>query len=127
MAGVPRPEDIRTAPVVDGERVARAPDARAPGALALGAPVPGPVGGEAVGLVIGTVPATPLQFSVGLAAGQYLQLDDVVVTLRELPGRAPIQLAGVVTDVEAVQEGTRFASDVFLARSRACCRRRSAR
>ena len=69
---------------------------------------------DAVGLVIGTVPATPLQFSVGLAQGQYLQLDDVVVTFRELPGLARIQLAGVVTEVEAVQEGARFASDVFL-------------
>jgi hypothetical protein len=67
-----------------------------------------------VGLVVGTVPATPLQFSVGLAPGQYLQLDDVVVARRELPGRPPIQISGVVTNVEAVHEGARFASDVFL-------------
>jgi DNA helicase HerA-like ATPase len=68
----------------------------------------------AVGLVVGTVPATPLRFSVGLAPGQYLQLDDVVVTTRELPGRGQVQIAGVVTNVEAVHEGARFASDVFL-------------
>jgi len=67
-----------------------------------------------VGLVVGTVPATPLQFSVGIAAGQYLQLDDVVVTRRELPGRPAVQIGGVVTNVEAVHEGARFASDVFL-------------
>jgi hypothetical protein len=67
-----------------------------------------------VGLVVGTVPATPLQFSVGLAPGQYLQLDDVVVARRELPGQPPIQISGVVTNVEAVHEGARFASDVFL-------------
>jgi len=67
-----------------------------------------------VGLVVGTVPATPLQFSVGLAPGQYLQLDDVVVTRRELPGQPSVQIAGVVTNVEAVHEGARFASDVFL-------------
>ncbi|MGE5285666.1 MAG: ATP-binding protein [Micromonosporaceae bacterium] len=67
-----------------------------------------------VGLVVGTVPATPLKFSVGLAPGQYLQLDDVVVTSRDLPGEGRVQLAGVVTDVEAVHEGARFASDVFL-------------
>ncbi|HEY2550916.1 MAG TPA: ATP-binding protein [Streptosporangiaceae bacterium] len=67
-----------------------------------------------VGLVVGTVPATPLRFSVGLATGQYLQLDDVVVTTRELPGQGEIQIAGVVTNVEAVHEGARFASDVFL-------------
>jgi len=70
---------------------------------------------DALGLVVGTVPATPLRFSVGLAPGQYLQLDDVVVTVRPLPdGRDPIQISGVVTNVEAVHEGARFASDVFL-------------
>ncbi|HEX9066686.1 MAG TPA: ATP-binding protein [Streptosporangiaceae bacterium] len=72
-----------------------------------------PAGGG-LGLVVGTVPATPLQFSVGLAPGQYAQLDDVVVTSRPLPGQGDIQIAGVVTNVEAVHEGARFASDVFL-------------
>jgi DNA helicase HerA-like ATPase len=71
-------------------------------------------GVDALGLVVGTVPATPLQFSVGLAPGQYVQLDDVVVTRRELPGQSAVQIAGVVTNVEAVHEGARFASDVFL-------------
>ena len=64
--------------------------------------------------MVGTVPATPLQFSVGLAPGQYVQLDDVVVTRRALPGRGDVQIAGVVTNVEAMHEGARFASDVFL-------------
>ncbi len=71
-------------------------------------------GADPLGLVVGTVPATPLQFSVGLAPGQYVQLDDVVVTRRELPGQAGVQIAGVVTNVEAMHEGARFASDVFL-------------
>jgi DNA helicase HerA-like ATPase len=70
--------------------------------------------GHRLGLVVGTVPATPLQFSVGLAPGQYAQLDDVVVTRRPLPGQDAVQIAGVVTNVEAVHEGARFASDVFL-------------
>jgi hypothetical protein len=70
-----------------------------------------------LGLVVGTVPATPLQFSVGLAPGQYAQLDDVVVTHRSLPGNRDIRIAGVVTNVEAVHEGARFASDVFLIES----------
>ena len=82
----------------------------------------GPAGGgdggsaaaESLGLVVGTVPATPLQFSVGLAPGQYAQLDDVVVTRRPLPGHRDVRIAGVVTNVEAVHEGARFASDVFL-------------
>jgi uncharacterized protein len=69
---------------------------------------------EAVGLVVGTVAATPLQFSVAVSPEQYLQLDDVVVTQRSLPGQPPVQVSGVVTNVEAVHEGARFASDVFL-------------
>ena len=69
---------------------------------------------DALGLVAGTVPATPLKYSVSLAPGQYAQLDDVVVTQRGLPGRGDIQIAGVVTNVEAMHEGARFASDVFL-------------
>ena len=76
--------------------------------------LPSRTDGDALGLVVGTVPATPLRFSVGLAPGQYAQLDDVVVTRRELPGQAGVQISGVVTNVEAVHEGARFASDVFL-------------
>jgi uncharacterized protein len=37
-----------------------------------------------------------------------------VVTSRELPGLKPVQVSGVVTNVEAVHEGARFATDVFL-------------
>src|SRR5579884_3329368 len=70
--------------------------------------------GDALGLVVGTVPATPLRFCVGLAPGQYVQLDDVLVTQRELPDQPPVRISGVVTNVEAMHEGARFASDVFL-------------
>ena len=41
--------------------------------------------GRAVGRVLGTLDATPLQFWVAVRPGAYLQLDDVVVTTRELP------------------------------------------
>jgi len=88
--------------------------------LVTGAPdglMPDGLGLDALGLVVGTVPATPLQFSVGLAPGQYAQLDDVVVTERPLPGRPGVRISGVVTNVEAVHEGARFASDVFLINS----------
>ena len=64
--------------------------------------------------MVGTVAASPLEFSVGVAADQYLQLDDVVVTRRKLPDGSEVQIAGVVTNVEAGHEGARFASDVFL-------------
>ncbi|HEX6352373.1 ATP-binding protein [Actinophytocola sp.] len=71
-------------------------------------------GQRPVGLVVGTVAASPLEFSVGVAADQYLQLDDVVVTRRKLPDGSEVQIAGVVTNIEAGHEGARFASDVFL-------------
>ena len=70
---------------------------------------------EPVGRVMGTEDSTPLSFWVAIAPEQYLQLDDVVVTDRELPGEAAtVRLAGVVTQVRARQEGARFDSDVFL-------------
>jgi DNA helicase HerA-like ATPase len=87
-----------------------APPAR-PGEPLASAP---PEMADALGLVAGTVPATPLRYSVSLAPGQYVQLDDVVVTHRGLPGQDGVQIAGVVTNIEAVHEGARFASDVFL-------------
>jgi uncharacterized protein len=69
--------------------------------------------GEAVGRVLGTADATPLQFWTAVAPGSYLQLDDVVVTKRELPDREPVTIAGVVTQVRARHEGAQFDSDVF--------------
>src|SRR6266568_60703 len=71
--------------------------------------VPGPP----VGRVLGTADATPLSFWVAVEQGAYLQLDDVVVTRRELPDREPVTIAGVVTAVRARHEGALFESDVF--------------
>ena len=67
-----------------------------------------------VGRVLGTDDATPLEFWVALAPDQYLQLDDVVVCERPVPGEVPVRLSGVVTQVRARHEGARFDSDVFL-------------
>jgi len=69
--------------------------------------------GTPVGRGLGTADATPLQFWTAVAPGSYLQLDDVVVTRRELPGREPVTIAGVVTAVRARHEGAQFDSDVF--------------
>ena len=69
---------------------------------------------KTVGLVVGTAAPTPLQFSMAISPNQYLQLDDVVVRSRSFPGLGPVQVSGVVTNVEAVHEGARFASDVSL-------------
>ena len=43
-----------------------------------------------------------------------VQLDDVVVTERDLPDGRAVTLSGVVTQVRAHHEGARFDSDVFL-------------
>jgi len=69
--------------------------------------------GTVVGRVLGTSDATPLQFWVAVATGAYLQLDDVVVTSRELPDGSAVAIAGVVTAVRARHEGAMFDSDVF--------------
>ncbi|WP_297655362.1 ATP-binding protein [Pseudonocardia sp.] len=69
---------------------------------------------QPVGLVVGTEDSTPLQFSVALAPEQYLQLDDVVVTQRSVPGIGAVTTSGVVTEVRARHEGATYGSDVFL-------------
>ncbi|MDT7692330.1 MAG: hypothetical protein QOI75_1697, partial [Pseudonocardiales bacterium] len=58
-----------------------------------------------VGLVAGTEDSTPLLFSVALAPDSYLQLDDVVVTVRPVPGVGPVLTSGIVTQVRARHEG----------------------
>ena len=70
--------------------------------------------GPVVGRVLGTADATPLTFWVAVEDGAYLQLDDVVVTERDLPQHDPVTIAGVVTAVRARHEGVVFDSDVFL-------------
>jgi uncharacterized protein len=66
-----------------------------------------------VGRVLGTADATPLQFWTAVNTGNWLQLDDVVVTHRALPGHERVAIAGVVTAVRARHEGAQFESDVF--------------
>ncbi len=71
--------------------------------------------GTPVGRVLGTEDASPLTFWVAVTSedGSYLQLDDVVVTQRELADHGPVTIAGVVTSVRARHEGASFDSDVF--------------
>ena len=88
----------------------------APPTSAGGADGNSPAEGSAdpVGLVAGTEDSTPLQFAVALDEDSYLQLDDVVVTLRHVPGVGPVLTSGIVTQVRARHEGASFGSDVFL-------------
>lgn len=74
---------------------------------------PPPPSDQPVGRVLGTADATPLQFWTAVNPGGFLQLDDVVVTHRELPDGGPVTIAGVVTAVRARHEGAQFDSDVF--------------
>jgi DNA helicase HerA-like ATPase len=67
-----------------------------------------------VGRVSGLQDSTPLLFSVALEPDAYLQLDDVVVTVRAVPGVGLVMTSGVVTEVRARHEGANFGSDVFL-------------
>ena len=68
-----------------------------------------------VGRVIGTDPATPLEFWVAVQEGSFLQLDDVLVLERQLPGESgSVKIYGMVADLRARHEGARFDSDVFL-------------
>lgn len=69
---------------------------------------------DAVGLVAGTEDSTPLLFRVAVGGDAYLQLDDVVLTVRDVPGVGPVSTAGVVTQVRARHEGASFGSDTFL-------------
>ncbi|WP_405763106.1 ATP-binding protein [Streptomyces sp. NBC_00045] len=67
-----------------------------------------------VGKVAGTEDCTPLKFHVAVSPDAYLQLDDVVSTRRQVPGRGTVTTSGVVTEVVARHEGAAFDSDVFL-------------
>ena len=77
-------------------------------------PAGSPASSPPVGRVIGTDDATPLDFWVAVAPGQFLQLDDVVALQRTPPGREPVRIYGVVGQVRARHEGARYDSDVFL-------------
>jgi len=67
-----------------------------------------------VGAVAGTLDATPLVWHVAVGDGEYLQLDDVVVTRRALSDGTAVTTSGVVTQVTGRHEGASFASDTFL-------------
>ena len=70
-----------------------------------------------IGKVIGTAPsrdARPLEFWIGVAKEQFVQLDDVVAVATLLPDGREVTLYGIVDDVRASYEGAKFDSDVFL-------------
>ena len=67
-----------------------------------------------IGRVLGTEPATPLDFWVALAKDRVVQLDEVVALERKPPDSEVVHIYGIVTELRAMHEGARFDSDVFL-------------
>ena len=80
-----------------------------------GASPPSQAPSRAIGKVLGTQDATPLEFWVAIDDENYLQLDDVVAVGTEVPGAGGLRISGVVDMVRSRHEGSRFDSDVFLA------------
>lgn len=66
-----------------------------------------------VGLVLGSVDATPLEFWVGVCEGQRLQLDDLISVETKLPDGETVCYYGVVDLVRKRYEGAQFDTDVF--------------
>ena len=100
--------------VVSSEEGSQDGDFLAAAVPGVGVPVPQEGAAGQVGLVAGTEDSTPLQFAVALDETSYLQLDDVVVTQRLVPGIGPVLSSGIVTQVRARHEGASYGSDVFL-------------
>lgn len=71
---------------------------------------------ESVGRVLGRRAASPLEFWVAVAEGQYLQLDDVVSCRHEVSGyqEGAVDVYGLVESVEKLHEGVAFDTDVEL-------------
>ena len=100
--------------VAPGQEGSQTDGAVTPGPGVVGAGGQHDASADEVGLVAGTEDSTPLQFAVALDEASYLQLDDVVVTVRDLPGGGHVATSGIVTQVRARHEGASFGSDVFL-------------
>ena len=70
---------------------------------------------EPVGLVLGSLDATPLEFWVGVGDKQRLQLDDLVLVETRLPSGDVVRYYGVIDLVRKKYEGAQFDSDAFRA------------
>ena len=66
---------------------------------------------EKVGRVLGLEPATSTEFRVIVDDDNYLQLDDLVEAVTQVPKAGEVHVYGLVTEVAARFEGSRFESD----------------
>src|SRR5438094_7441915 len=71
--------------------------------------------GERVGVVLGSVDATPLEFWVGVEAGKQVQLDDLLVVETATPGGQRVRFFAMVDLVRKRFEGSQFDTDAFRA------------
>lgn len=69
---------------------------------------------ERVGRVLGVDPATSTEFRVVLDHDNYLQLDDLVLVVTQVPKAGEVRIYGLVVEVAARFEGARFESDMAL-------------
>ncbi|MBM3463498.1 MAG: ATP-binding protein [Armatimonadetes bacterium] len=70
---------------------------------------------EDVGLVLGSLDATPLEFWIGVQEGAQVQLDDLVVVAARAVDGQEVHFYGMVDLVRKKYEGTQFDSDAFRA------------
>ncbi|MFO0983377.1 MAG: ATP-binding protein [Planctomycetota bacterium] len=70
---------------------------------------------EPVGLVLGSLDATPIEFWIGVREGKHVQLDDLVVVETLVPSGQSVRFYGVVDLVRKKHEGAAFDSDSFRA------------
>src|SRR5690349_285371 len=67
----------------------------------------------AIGLVLGSQDATPLDFWVGVREGEQLQLDDLVVVKTRANDGSDVAFYGIVDIVRKRFEGSQFDTDAF--------------
>ena len=73
------------------------------------------IGSAVVGLVLGSLDSTPLEFWIGVQEGQSVQLDDLVVVETTAPDGQVIRFFGMVDLVRKKYEGSQFDTDAFRA------------
>ena len=68
-----------------------------------------------IGLVLGTKPASPLEFWIGIDEGHTVQLDDIVV-VRSSFGKDTVSYYGVVVELQKYLEGSDSVFEAYLAK-----------
>jgi DNA helicase HerA-like ATPase len=74
-----------------------------------------PTDTEAIGVVLGSQDATPLEFWIGVSPGHVVQLDDMIVVRSRLPDGGEVAFYGVVDIVRKRFEGQSYDTDAFRA------------